>query len=87
MTLVGQEEQQKLLDVLTEKYGIKKRAGGGSCREHTLRTQPVRRQRLSQLQGSERRDRRLLHQRAGQPDYRDQYREPSAKRAQPGAAS
>jgi sugar/nucleoside kinase (ribokinase family) len=31
MTLVGQEEQQKLLDVLTEKYGIKKRAGGGSC--------------------------------------------------------
>ena len=30
MTLVGQEEQQKLLDVLTEKYGIKKRAGGGS---------------------------------------------------------
>ncbi|MGY8786209.1 MAG: adenosine kinase [Pseudomonadales bacterium] len=31
MTLVGQEEQQKLLDVLTEKYQIKKRAGGGSC--------------------------------------------------------
>ncbi len=31
MTLVSQEEQQKLLDVLTEKYGIKKRAGGGSA--------------------------------------------------------
>lgn len=31
MTLVGQDEQQKLLDVLTEKYGIKKRAGGGSA--------------------------------------------------------
>lgn len=31
MTLVGQEEQQKLLDVLIEKHGIKKRAGGGSC--------------------------------------------------------
>lgn len=31
MTLVGQDEQQKLLDVLIEKYGIKKRAGGGSC--------------------------------------------------------
>lgn len=31
MTLVGQEEQQQLLDVLVEKYGIKKRAGGGSA--------------------------------------------------------
>ena len=31
MTLVGQEEQQQLLDVLIGKYGIKKRAGGGSC--------------------------------------------------------
>ena len=31
MTLVSQEEQKKLLDVLTEKYGIKKRGGGGSC--------------------------------------------------------
>jgi fructokinase len=31
MTLVGHEEQQKLLYTLTEKYGIKKRAGGGSC--------------------------------------------------------
>lgn len=31
MTLVGQKEQQKLLDVLIEKYGIKKRAGGGSA--------------------------------------------------------
>lgn len=31
MTLVGEEEQQHLLDVLIEKYGIKKRAGGGSA--------------------------------------------------------
>lgn len=31
MTLVTQEQQQKLVDVLTEKYGIKKRAGGGSA--------------------------------------------------------
>lgn len=31
MTLVGEEEQQRLLDVLVEKYGIKKRAGGGSA--------------------------------------------------------
>ena len=31
MTLVGEEDQQKLLDVLVEKFGIKKRAGGGSA--------------------------------------------------------
>jgi sugar/nucleoside kinase (ribokinase family) len=31
MTLVGHEEQQKLLEILIEKYGIKKRAGGGSA--------------------------------------------------------
>lgn len=31
MTLVGEEEQQHLLDLLIEKYGIKKRAGGGSA--------------------------------------------------------
>lgn len=31
MTLVDQEEQKKLLDILTEKYDIKKRAGGGSA--------------------------------------------------------
>ena len=31
MTLVSQEQQQQLLDLLTDKYGIKKRAGGGSA--------------------------------------------------------
>ena len=31
MTLVSEEDQQKLLDVLVEKFGIKKRAGGGSA--------------------------------------------------------
>ncbi len=31
MTLVSHEQQQQLLTVLTEKYGIKKRAGGGSA--------------------------------------------------------
>jgi len=31
MTLVEQEEQQTLLDMLKEKYGIRKRAGGGSA--------------------------------------------------------
>lgn len=31
MTLVSHEQQQQLLEILTEKYGIKKRAGGGSA--------------------------------------------------------
>ncbi|MEX0962960.1 MAG: adenosine kinase [Pseudohongiellaceae bacterium] len=31
MTLVSEEQQQKLLDVLVEKYGVKKRGGGGSA--------------------------------------------------------
>lgn len=31
MTLVAYEQQEHLLDVLTKKYGIKKRAGGGSA--------------------------------------------------------
>lgn len=31
MTLVDQEHQQQILDVLTQEYGIKKRAGGGSA--------------------------------------------------------
>ena len=31
MTLIDQEKQQSLLDLLTERYGLKKRAGGGSA--------------------------------------------------------
>ena len=31
MTLVDQEQQEKLLTELTHRYGVKKRAGGGSA--------------------------------------------------------